>query len=62
MCSKYVGKFVGSSGQHESDDEDTTVTRAYAARKNEEDDYVSIPDQDQDQVCGRASSASTGRK
>ena len=46
-CSKYVGRFIGSSGQHESVDEDNTITRAYAASENDEDD--SIPDQDQ--VC-----------
>ena len=46
---KYVDRFLGSFGLHESDDEDTTITRAYAVRENDEDDCVSIPDQDQ--VC-----------
>ena len=46
-CSKYVDRFVISSDQHENDDEDTTITRAYVAC--DEDDSVSI--RDQDQVC-----------
>ena len=49
-CSKYVDKFVGRSGQHESDDKDTTITRAYVVSENDEDDSVSITDQDH--VCG----------
>ena len=44
-CSKYFDRFLGSSGQHGSDDEDNTITRAYAASENDEDDSVSIPDQ-----------------
>ena len=48
-CSKYFDRFLGSSGQHDSDDEDNTITRAYAASENDEDDSVSIPDQVQ--VC-----------
>ena len=47
--SKYVGRFVNSSGKHESDGEDTTITRAYAVSESYEDDSVSTPDQDQ--VC-----------
>ena len=46
-CSKYVGRFISSSGQHESVDEDNTITRAYTASENDEDD----PLPDQDQVC-----------
>ena len=42
-------RFVGSSGQHESGDEDTTITRAYLVSENDEDNSVSIPDQTQ--VC-----------
>ena len=41
--------FFGSYGQHESDDKDTTINRAYAVSENNEDDSVRIPDQDQ--VC-----------
>ena len=44
-CSKYFDRFLGSSGQHDSDDEDNTITRAYAGSENDEDDSVSIPDQ-----------------
>ena len=40
---------VGSSGYCESHDKDTTITRAYAVSENDEDDSLSIPDQDQ--VC-----------
>ena len=43
-CSTYVGRFVGSSGQPESDGEDTTTTKAYAVSGNDENDSVSIPD------------------
>ena len=45
--SKYVDRFVSSSGQHESDGEDTTITRAYAVSESYEDDSVTTPDQDQ---------------
>ena len=48
-CSKYVDRLVGSSGQHDSDYEDITIARAYAASENDEEDSVSILDQDQ--VC-----------
>ena len=39
-CCKHVDRFVGSSGQHENDDDDTTITRAYAASENDEDDVT----------------------
>ena len=55
-CCKHVDRFVGSSGQHENDDDDTTITRAYAASENDEDDSVRMT------WRSRASSAWTGRK
>lgn len=48
-CAKYVDTFLVSYRQHDSDDEDTTITRACAVSENNEDAFVSIPDQDQ--VC-----------